>query len=120
MALFALKGVPYYLFDYADIMVGCAGQSKLDKSERLQEMALRYVNNEVGRNVDIDKLYVKYNVQRLPVRYKEHISCFMYRQSKICVNLELSRPNIYLRSNNKVKFKKVKQRKLLCIIPKKS
>ena len=53
----------------------------------------------------MDILYGKYNVQPLCLRYREHISCFMYRQSKRSDILDPVRPAINLRSN-KVKFKK--------------
>ena len=64
---------------------------------------------------------LKYNVHLLLIRYKEHMSYFMNRQSKNYVNLELSRPNIkyiYLQSNNKVRFKKAKERKYVLYLRK--
>ena len=51
-----------------------------------------------------------YNVQPLSLRYREHISCLMYRQSKLPGMLDHGRPSINLRSNAKIKFKKRKKR----------
>ena len=56
--------------------------------------------------MNIDTLYQKYHVQKLLARFREHIgpnSSMMYRHSKKGVNLDYARPNMNLRSNNKVK-----------------
>ena len=58
------------------------------------------------KKVNVDILYGKYNVQPLRLRYREHISCFMYRQSKRSDILDPVGPAINLSSNKKVKFKK--------------
>ena len=42
----------------------------------------------------------------LCLRYCEHISCFMYRQSKRAGIIDFVRPPMNLRSNKEVKFKK--------------
>ena len=41
-----------------------------------------------------------------PTGYREHISCFMYTQSKRAGIIDFVRPPMNLRSNNKIKFKK--------------
>ena len=56
--------------------------------------------------MDVGLLYGKHGIQPLCLRHREHISCFMYRQSKIPGILDPFRPPINLRSNKKVKFKK--------------
>ena len=67
---------------------------------------MKCIENECQKKVDVDLLYGKYGIQHLCLRYREHISCFMYRQSKKPGMLDLDRPTINLRSNKKVKFKK--------------
>ena len=99
------------LFDYADFMVGSARKPKIEKLEKLQEKGIRYVNNDIHYNADIETLYCTYNIQKLFMRYKEHLNCIMYRYSKLSDKLEYTRPSIYLRSNKKVKFKKLRKRK---------
>ena len=94
------------LFDYADFMVESASKIKITKLERLQEKALKCIENACQKKVDVDLLYGKYGVQPLRLRYREHIGCFMYRQSKKPGILDPFRPAINLRSNKKVKFKR--------------
>ena len=113
-ALTIYKQMIIPLFDHADFMVESAPKNGIAKLERLQEKALKCIENECQKKVDVDLLYGKYGVQRLCLRYREHISCFMYRQSKKLGTLDLHRPNINLRSNKKVKFKK--ESKYRCII----
>ena len=99
------------LLDYADFIIECGRKVKIDKLERLQERALKFVNNGLYGYENISELYAVFNVQTLALRYREHISCFMYRQSKIDGNIEYRRPSINLRSNGKVKFKAKRKRK---------
>ena len=42
------------LFDYADFMIGCSHKSKVDMLEKLQERAIRYVENDLYYNMAID------------------------------------------------------------------
>ena len=99
------------LLDYADFIIECGRKVKIDKLERLQERALKFVNNGLYGYENISELYAVFNVQTLALRYREHICCFMYRQSKIDGNIEYRRPSINLRSNGKVKFKAKWRRK---------
>ena len=99
------------LLDYADFIIECGRKVKIDKLERLQERALKFVNNGLYGYENISELYAVFNVQTLALRYREHICCFMYRQSKIDGNIEYRRPSINLRSNGKVKFKAKRRRK---------
>ena len=107
-ALTIYKQIIIPLFDYADFMVESAPKNSVAKLERLQEKALKCIENESQKKVDVGLLYGKYGIQSLCLRYREHISCFMYRHSKKLAmgTLVLDRPNINLRSNKKVKFKK--------------
>ena len=45
------------------------------------------------------------------MRWREHICCVMYRQSKLHAKLDRSKAYMNLRSNSKVKFKKHRMRK---------
>ena len=94
------------LFDYADFMVESASKVKIAKLEKLQEKALKCIENTCQKRVDVHLLYGKYGIQPLCLRYREHISCFMYRQSKRAGIIDFVRPPMNLRSNKKVKFKK--------------
>ena len=99
------------LFDYADFMVESASKQKIANLEKLQEKALRYVDNDSHSVKDISVLYQLYNVQTLALRYREHLSSLMYRYSKKHENLDCRRPTMNLRSSNKVKFRKKGKRK---------
>ena len=87
------------LFDYADFMVESASKVKIAKLEKLQEKALKCIENTCQKRVDVDLLYRKYGIQPLCLRYREHISCFMYRQSKRAGIIDFVRPPINLHSN---------------------
>ena len=93
------------LIDYADFMIESAPKTRSDRLELLQDKALRYIDNNVNCNKCVD-LHLIYRVQPLKLRWREHICCIMYRQSKLYNKLNHRRPSINLRSNRKVKFKK--------------
>ena len=90
-------------------MVESARKPKIDKLEKLQEKGIRYVDNDIHYNADIETLYRTCNIQKLSMRYREHLSCIMYRYSKLSDKLEYTRPSIYLRCNKKVQFKKFRK-----------
>ena len=91
-ALTIYKQMIIPFFDYADFMVESGPKNKIKKLENLQEKALKCIENECQKKVDVDQLYGKYGIQQLYLRYCEHISCFMYRQSKIPGILDPVRP----------------------------
>ena len=105
-ALTIYKQMIIPIFVYADFMVESASKGRISKLEKLQEKALKCIENECQKKVDVGLLYGKHGIQPLCLRHREHISCFMYRQSKIPGILDPFRPPINLRSNKKVKFKK--------------
>ena len=51
-------------------------------------------------------LYIQYKIQPLFLRYGEHISCVMHRQSKMSGMLDYHSPWINLRNIKKIKFMK--------------
>ena len=59
-----------------------------------------------GKNLDLSLCISLYNTQPLRLRWREHILCLMYCQSKNRQLIDVDRPQINLRSNNRVKFKK--------------
>ena len=105
-ALTIYKQMIIPLFDYADFMVESASKVKIAKLEKLQENALKCIENMYPKRVDVDLLYEKYDIQPLCLRYCEHISRFTYRQSKRAGIIDFVRPPMNLGSNQKVKFKK--------------
>ena len=71
------------LLDYADFTIDCGRKVKIDKLVKSQERALKFVNNGLYGYENVSELYSVFNVQTLALRYREHICCFMFRQSKI-------------------------------------
>ena len=72
----------------------CARNAKIDKLEKLKEKGIKYIDNDIHYNADIETLYRTYNIQKLSIRYREHLSCIMYRYSKLSNKLEYTRPSI--------------------------
>ena len=56
-----------------------------------QEKGIRYVDNDIHYNADIEMLYLTYDIQKLSMGYKEHLSCIIYRYSKLSDKLEYTR-----------------------------
>ena len=98
------------LLDYADFMIESTSPTTYNNLLKLQEKATRYIDNNANKNKSFDELYKLYNLQPLKLRWREHILCLMYRQSHMEHKLDMARPAINLRSNNKIKFKKTRMR----------
>ena len=98
------------LMDYADFMIESTCPTVHNRLINLQEKALKYIDNEEHRNMRYDDLCTLYGIQPLKLRWREHILCLMYRQSKKKGKLDIKRTHINLRSNKKVKFKKIPMR----------
>ena len=56
--------------DYTEFMVESSSKSKIEKLEKLQEKAVRYVVNDLLNVMDIDVLYANYDVSPLSMRYR--------------------------------------------------
>ena len=95
------------LLDYCDFMIESFPVIRYTRLENLQERALKYIDNKANKGRDLYKIY---RIQPLRLRWREHICCMMFRQSKFTDKLDYVRPLIRLRSNKKVKFKKVLKR----------
>ena len=89
------------LLDYCDFMIESSLVTRYNRLENLQERALKYIGGD---------LYSIYRVQPIKLRWREHICCLMYRQSNITSKLDYVRSTIRLRSNKKVKFRRVLKR----------
>ena len=76
----------------------------------MQERAVLCIDNGKNLDLSLDALHTVYNIQPLRLRWREHILCLMYRQSKKRRLIDVNRPHINLRSNDKVKFKKSRMR----------
>ena len=98
------------LIDYADFMIEPVNQAACNKLIKLQEKAVKYIDNNTNATLKHDELCMKYNIQPLRLRWREHILCLMYRLSKKKHKLNVIRPKIILRSNAKVKFLKKRKR----------
>ena len=98
------------LIDYADFMIESTRPTTHKRLVTLQERAVQCIDNNVSKNKTFDDLYKLYNIQPMKLRWREHILCLMYRQSKKKDKLEVERSNINLRSNEKVKFRKTRMR----------
>ena len=92
------------LFDYCDFMVESSPATRYSRLENLQERAMKAIDNKANSG---HALYAVYHVQPIKLRWREHICRMMYRQSKNVDKLDYVRPTIRLRSNRKVKFKKI-------------
>ena len=69
-------------------MIESGSKPKIAKLEKLQEKALRYVDNNSHIVKDIAVLYQQYNVHTLALQYHEHLKSLMYRYSKKHENLD--------------------------------
>ena len=98
------------LLDYADFMIESSAVMKHNRLEGLQEKAIKYINNGNIVYNNIDDIYVRYNVQPLKLRWREHMLCVAYRQSRMKHMVDTNRPNIVLRSHDRIKFKTIGKR----------
>ena len=69
-----------------------------------------YIDNAEHKRLKYEDLCMQYDIQPLKLRWREHILCLMYRQSKRGDKLDTKRTYINLRSNKKVNSKKLPMR----------
>ena len=93
-----------------DFMIESTSPTYYNRLVKLQEKAVHYIDNNANRHLSYDELYKLYNLQPLKLRWREHILCLMYHQSHMNHKLDVARPTVNQRSNNKVKFKKTHMR----------
>ena len=97
------------LFDYADAMVKSGPQRDISRLVKLQEKAVKIIDNNCNRTVSLEGLMQIYRIQPIGQRQDEHLCSLMYRLSKDPALLNHSRPRVRLRCHNKIKFKKYKR-----------
>ena len=93
------------ILDYADFLFESTIKYELDLLDRIQERALRLIGNGQMNNRAIENAYA---IEPLRTRRRKHHLALMYRLSKIDSYLDLTRPEIDLRSRNKIKFSTAK------------
>ena len=95
--------------EYADQVVESGPSEKVSKLQLLQDRAVRIIDNKEHRGLGVDGLTNLHRLNMLKFRRAEHLACSMYRLSTDTTRLERSRPNVHLRSRNKIKFKSHKR-----------
>ena len=84
------------LMDYSYFMIESSTIPQIRRLENLQEKAVKHIDNNT-----VDPHYL---------RWRDHILCLMYRQSKMCHLIDTTKAYIDLRSNTSIKFKKARKR----------
>ena len=98
------------LFEYASFILDSALKSLCNKLDNLQEKAMRLIHYKKifvqGRRiyVDIDELYVKYNIEPLFVRRNQQLLCMIYNKSKKIDPQRNTNIERVTRSSTRVKF----------------
>ena len=105
MACTIYKQVITPQLDYADFLIDSGSAYYVKRIGNLHEKALRLIDCKMHRNMDQCELEVLYRVEPPERRRKEHHCSIMYRLSKRGGSLDIYRPEIRLRSRNKIKFK---------------
>ena len=93
------------ILEYADFLIDSCQRSKTDKLDRIQKRSVRIVDGCVHKGMKMKDLQMLYGLEDLGERRKKHHLALMYRHSKTHSNLDIKRPDVILRNNNKVKFK---------------
>ena len=93
--------------DYIDFVVDSGISDRILKLDRLQEKAIRRIEYCTDKNArkKIDVLQEEFKIESLPLRRKRNLVKIVHKTSKIKVNVDISRPNMDLRSKPKVKLK---------------
>ena len=81
------------LFDYAEFlkdsssknytMIESSSLPQIRRLEKLQEKAVKYIDNNTYGKLKYEELCDLYGLQPVKMRWREHILCLMYRQSKM-------------------------------------
>ena len=90
--------------EYADLMVESSPAGNIARLQTLQDRALRIIDNKKHRALDVDVLANLYRITPLKLRRAEHLGLIMYRLSAEDHYIKRNRPNVNLRSNNRIKF----------------
>ena len=87
-------------------------KSKVGKLDRIQKRSVRIIDGCKHKGMRNEELQAVYGLEDLKARRGKHHLALMYRHSKTPTNLLIARPEVFLRNNNKIKFK-IKTTKLV-------
>ena len=90
--------------NYADIMVKRGPQNEVTRQTKLQERAVKIIDNNSHSGATLPYLINHYRIIPVEKQQDEHLCSFMYRMSKNPTLLCHDRPEIHLRGHNKIKF----------------
>ena len=93
------------ILGYADFLFDSTVEHELDLLDRIQDRALRLIGRGQIENMAVGNAY---NIEPLRARRRKHHLSLMYRLSKIDLYIDSVRPEIELRSRNKIKFSTAK------------
>ena len=99
------------IVEYADLLVESGPLDKVARLQRLQEKAVRIIDNRNHIDLDVDIVSNLFRITPLKIRRAEHLSLMMYRLKDDHLLIDHSRPNVHLRGRNKIKFKIYKRQK---------
>ena len=105
MASLIYKQTILPVVEYADQIVESSPTDKVDRLQRLQEKAVKLIDNGEHPKMDDALLSIYHRIEPLKERRAEHLCVIKYRLSKDGRYLQKARPHIHLRSRNKIKFK---------------
>ena len=95
--------------EYADLIVESGPPDKVSRLQRLQDKAIRIIDNGRHGNLDVNIVSNLYRISPLNIRRAEHLGLVMYRLRDDVSRLETNRPAVHLRGRNKIKFKRYKR-----------
>ena len=97
------------LSDYADLVVGLGPPDKISRLQKMQDRAVRIIDDGMHRNLDVDVIANLFSLTPLKLRRAEHLSLIMFRLKSHQTLIHQARPKIHLRGRNKIKFKSYKR-----------
>ena len=90
-------------------MVKSGPQGDVSRLGKLQEKAVKIIDNNCNRRFSVENLMLIYKIQPTSQRQDEHLCSLMYRLSKNPILLDHERPRVHLRGRQKVKFKQYRR-----------
>ena len=97
------------LSDYADLVVVLGPPDKISRLQKMQDRAVRIINDGMHRNLDVYVIANLFSLTPLKLRRAEHLSLIMFRLKSDQTLIHQARPKIHLRERNKTKFKSYKR-----------
>ena len=94
------------IMEYADFLIDSCNKAKIEKLENIQKRAIKIIDWSKHKGIKYKDMCFLYGLDDLKVRRKKHHLAVMFRHSHDPTNLVIARPDVVLRSNNKVKFRR--------------